>query len=231
MTDAPSMPDASHGPAARAVVWVRANGAKTAAEIVANFILPMLAYNLAKPHLGDTGALMAASAPPLAWTAAEFARHRRIDALSLLVLTGIALSLLAYLGGGGVRALQLREHLVTALVGLIFLGSLAIRRPLIYHLARARLRRAPGAELQFFESVQGSEVFRRTMTLATLVWGFGLVAEAALACVLVFALSIRQFLIVSPVLGTSVIVSLTAWTYWYTRRRLASLVRRAGPQA
>ena len=48
------------------------------------------------------------------------------------------------------------------------------------------------------------------MTLATLVWGFGLVAEAALACVLVFALSIRQFLIVSPILGTSVIVSLTA---------------------
>jgi len=144
---------------------------------------------------------------------------------SWIILMLLALCALAYAADW--TALQLREHLVTALVGLILLASSAIRRPLIYHLARARLRRAPGAELQFFESVQGSEVFRRTMTLATLVWGFGLVAEAALACVLVFALSIRQFLIVSPVLGTSVIVSLTAWTYWYTRRRLAPL-RRAG---
>jgi hypothetical protein len=139
------------------------------------------------------------------------------------VLTGIALSLLAFLGGGGVRLLQLREHLVTALVGLIFLGSLAIRRPLIYHLARARVRRVSATESQVFEAIQDSDVFRRTMTLATLVWGFGLVAEAALACVLVFTLSIPTFLVVSGVLGTGAIVAMTAWTFWYARRRLVPL--------
>ena len=228
MTGASSLPETPTASlTVRAIGWVRANGAKAAAEVVVNFALPALTYNLAKPHLGDTGALMAASAPPLAWTAVEFVRHRRIDALSLLVLTGIALSLLAFFGGGGVRLLQLREHLVTALVGMIFLGSLAIGRPLIYHLARARLRRVSAVELQYFEAIEGGDVFRRTMTLLTLAWGFGLVAESALACALVFALTIPQFLVVSPILGTSVIVTLTAWTFWYARRRLAPLARTA----
>jgi hypothetical protein len=233
MTDTSSLPDTTPpnvSIAARALGWVRANGPRTTAEAVANFALPMLVYNLAKPHLGDTGALMSASGPPMAWTALEFARHRRIDALSLLVLTGIALSLLAYLGGGGVRFLQLREHLVTALVGLIFLGSLAIGRPLIYHLARARVRRVSAAEWQALEAIQGSDVFRRTMTLLTLAWGFGLVAESALACVLVFALTIPQFLIVNPILGTGFVLTLTAWTFWYARRRLAPLLRPAESQ-
>ncbi|HTX49626.1 MAG TPA: VC0807 family protein [Caulobacteraceae bacterium] len=239
MTDTSSLPpcDAAPQPAARtlpargladrALAWVRANGLRTAAEVVVNFALPMLAYDFAKPHLGDTGALMAASAPPLCWTILEFARRRRVDALSLLVLTGIALSLLAFFGGGGVRVLQLREHLVTALVGLIFLGSLAIGRPLIYHLARARVRRVSPAELQRLESIQGSDVFRRTMTLLTLAWGIGLVAESALACALVFTLSIPQFLVVSPILGTGVTLALTAWTFWYAYRRLAPVARAA----
>jgi hypothetical protein len=220
MTDASSPPaDMTHNLGAHAVGWIRANGARAAAEIGANFVLPLLVYSLAKGRLGDAGALMASSAPPLVWTAVEFARRRRIDALSLLVLTGIALSLLAFL--------ELREQLVTALVGLIFLGSATIRRPLIYHLARARIGRASASELEAFEAIQGSDIFRRTMTLATLVWGFGLVAEAALACALVFALSIPRFLIVSPILGTGATVVLTAWTFWYARRTLGPLRRAA----
>ncbi|HEX5419075.1 MAG TPA: hypothetical protein VFY39_03680 [Gammaproteobacteria bacterium] len=59
-------------------------------------------------------ALMAASAPPIVWAIAEFARRRRIDALSILVLAGVGLSLLVYLSGGSVRVLQLREKLVTS---------------------------------------------------------------------------------------------------------------------
>ncbi|HEX3985678.1 MAG TPA: hypothetical protein VHX13_03625 [Acidobacteriaceae bacterium] len=59
----------------------------------------------------------------------EFVRRRRLDAMSLRVITGIALSLLAFLGGGSVPFLQLRENIVTCLIGLVFLGSAAIIRP------------------------------------------------------------------------------------------------------
>lgn len=203
----------------KAGAFVRERGVGIGLEILVNFVLPFLIYDFAKKDLGDVHALMASSAPPIVWTIVEFARHRRIDALSLLVLAGIALSLLAYLGGGSVRFLQLREKLVTLTIGLVFLGSAAIGRPLIYQLARATIQRRSPHELEGFEAMRDNLFFRRTMMLMTLVWGFGLVAEAGVATALVFALSIRQYLLVGPVVGYGTMGALSLWTYWYSRRQ------------
>ena len=89
------------GPAARTVTFVRDHGVGVGRELLFNFVLPYLIYSYGEAPWGQVHALMASSAPPLVWTLIEFARHRRIDAVSLLVLAGIGLSLLAFLGGGG----------------------------------------------------------------------------------------------------------------------------------
>jgi hypothetical protein len=203
----------------RIVAYARANGVRIGTEALVNFIGPFVIYNLAKPALGDVYALMASSAPPILWSIVEFIRARRVDALSLIVLTGIGLSLLAFLGGGGVRFLQLREKLVTALIGLIFLGSAATGWPLMYHLARATRMRQSAAEAQVIEALREDVHFRHTMLVLTLVWGFGLVAEAAVASVLVFVLSIRKFMVASGVLGYGTLGALSLWTAWYGRHR------------
>ena len=198
---------------------VRRNAFTTGLEILINFAAPYVIYSYFKPKLGDVHALMASSAPPIAWSVIEFVRRRRVDALSVLVLAGIALSMLAYLGGGGVRFLQLRERLVTGAIGLVFLGSAAIGRPLIYYLARATmLRRNQAAEAEEFEGLRDNPFFKRTMRVMTLVWGAGLVTECAVATTLVFALTIKQFLLVSPVVGYTVGGALALWTFLYARR-------------
>ena len=61
--------------------------------------------------------------------------------------------------------------------------------------------------------------FRRSMTLMTLVWGFGLLGEAALSCALVYAISVRQYLIVGPILGNASMGMMGLWTFWYSRRQ------------
>ncbi len=204
----------------RAIVsYLRANGVGLATEVAINFVLPYLIFGWAKPHWGEVNALIASSAPPIVWSLIEFARRRRVDALSILVLAGIALSLLAYAGGGGVRMLQLREKLVTALIGVIFLVSAAIRRPLIFELARATLARRGSAELDGFVALKDNPHFRRTMTLMTVVWGFGLVAEAAVSGALVFTMSVKQFLIVGPIVGNATTGALGLWSFWYSRRQ------------
>src|SRR5579875_1480301 len=185
----------------QAAGFVRQRGAGIALEVGVNFVLPFLAYTWAKPHYGEVGGLLASSVPPILWSLVEFARRRRIDALSMLVLAGIVLSLLAFAGGGSVRVLQLRERLVTALIGLVFIGSAAIRKPLIYELARASMARKQSPDLAHFESLKDNRYFRRTMTLMTLVWGCGLLAEAAVSTALVFSLSVRNYLLVSPFVG------------------------------
>jgi len=209
--------EAKTGLGPQTVAYLRENGIRLAGEILVNFVLPFLIYNYAETPLGEVGALLASSAPPILWSFIEFARHRRVDSLSLLVIAGIALSVLAMLGGGGAKFLQLREKLVTAIIGLAFLGSALIGKPLVYELARASMRRKSEAQARDFEALQVHAGFRRTMTLMTLVWGAGLLTDVAVSVVLVFTLSIREYLIVNPILGYTTTGALTLWTIVYGR--------------
>jgi len=230
MTD--GLPDQPVGSIAKITAFVRANGATILVEALVNFILPFAIYNYAEAPLGPVRALLASSAPPILWSLIEFARHRRIDALSMLVLGGILLSLLAMLGGGGVKFLQLREKLVTGLIGLVFLGSALIRRPLIYELARATMLRKSTEEAAEFTALQVHAGFRRTMMVMTLVWGLGLLADVAIGVALVETISIREYLIVNPILGYGTMGALGLWTFWYGRRqRRRGEARRAAEAA
>ncbi len=195
------------------------------AELIANFVLPYLIYRLTQAKIGQVDALLAASVPPILWSVIVVVWKRRLDAVSLLVIAGILLSLLAFFGGGSARFLQMRENLVTGLIGLAFLGSAAIGKPLIYWLARAGMARKSAAEVQAFEQLRGSKYFEASMNIMTVVWGTGLVAQTVLACVLVFTMPIATYLLVSPVLGYGAMGAMALWTYLYSKRR-----RRIGQQ-
>ena len=63
-----------------------------------------------------------------------------------------------------------------------------------------------------------SRSFRRGMTIMTVIWGFGLLAQTIVACVLVFRISIRHYLIVSPIIGYGTMGILALWTIWYVKQ-------------
>jgi hypothetical protein len=213
------------------LAWLRSRGWTVALEATANLVAPFLVYHLAAPRLGPAGGLIAAAGPPILWSSIQLARSRRLDAISLVVLTGILLSLMAFAGGGGIRALQLRETLVSGLVGLVFLGSAAIDRPLIRVLARAGARRRSQAAAKAVAAIDGDRTFRRAMGAATLVWGFGLLASCAINVAVVLALSIGLTVLVLPLVSLAAIGLLTAWTFWFVARALrAAQARKAtGP--
>lgn len=188
------------------------------AEILVNFLLPYLLYRWASPHYGDVKALLASMAPPMLWSIFEFIRRRRIDAVSLLVLGGIVLSLLAFIGGGSAKFLQLRENIVTGLVALVFLVSAAIKKPVIYYLAHAGQARESPDQAHRFSQLRGKPHFEKLMMTMTLVWGFGLLLQTLAACVLVYLLPIATYLIVSPMLGYGTMGALGLWTFWTAKK-------------
>ena len=207
--------------AATARMMIQTKGPAFAADIGVNFVLPFLIYSYAAPRLGDVQALLVSSVPPILWSITEFIRHRRLDALSLLVLAGIVLSLLAFFGGGGPRMLQLREKLVTGVIGIAFLVSAAFGRPLIYELARAGMARSGSAEAERMRGLRSDRRFRRSMTIMTVMWGFGLILDVAIGAALVFSLTIKEYMIVNPIEGYAVLGGLSLWTFWYSRRSKA----------
>ncbi len=200
--------------------WLRTKAPHFLLELAINFAAPILIYDQLQARLGEVPALLASSVPPLLWGLFTFARNRRVDALSVISMVGIALSVLAYFGGGSAKFLQLRENAVTLLFALAFLGSAAIGEPLIYPLARATMARQSAEELAKFEARRDHPMLRRTMMIMTLVWGVGLLANFALSVVLIYSLSIAQYLVVGPILGYAMMGGLTLWTILYRRNRI-----------
>ena len=64
----------------QALDWVRKNGSGLGLEMLVNGAAPVVIYDLEAKPLGDVGALLASSVPPILWSIAEFARRRRIEA-------------------------------------------------------------------------------------------------------------------------------------------------------
>lgn len=198
--------------------WITRKRLLFGLEILFNFILPWVCYRLAKPHYGEIHAIMASAAPPILWSLIEFARHRRIDAISILVLGGIALSLVGFALGGSAKLLLMRESLITGLIGLAFIGSALIGKPLIYVLARASLSRRSAEDRDEFDEHSEKPDFKRAMTVMTIVWGFGFIVETGVRTILVYSLAVGRFLIVGPIVGYATIGLLMLWTFLYVRR-------------
>lgn len=196
-------------------------------DLAVNLFLPWLLYTLVEPAQGEFRALLASSAPPLIWSLGELIIHRRVDALSLIVLIGIVLSLFGMALGGDARLLLIRESLVSGLIGVVFLASLLIGKPLIYFLARATMQRQHGAEgAARFQQWSESAIVRRGLTMMTLFWGLGLTGEAGMRTWLALIWPPQRFLAIAPPLGYAFAGVLAGWTFWYTRR-LRNKVRQA----
>lgn len=188
-------------------------------ELVVNLLLPWAAYRVAQPYFGETGALYASAIPPIVWSIVEFIRTRRIDAVAIIVLFGIALSIVGMALGGSPRTLLMRESLASGTIGVLFLLSLFRERPLIFYLARATVAREMAGGAARFEAVWDQQPrLRQMLRLMTFVWGACMTLEMLLRCWMVMTWPVERVLVVSPIIGYSVFGCLLAWTFWYRRR-------------
>lgn len=202
------------------VGWLRRNWLRLGLDLAVNFAAPVLIFGWAQPQWGEARALLASTIPPLLWGLGSFAKDRRVDALSVIALAGIALSLLTFVGGGSAQLIALKEKMVTLLFAFAFLGSAMIGKPLIYPLARATMARQSKEAAQDFERRRDEAPVRHTVMVMTWVWGLGLLADALLSILLVYSLPMRLYLIAGPILGYMTFGGLAAWTLLYRRYRM-----------
>ncbi|HEX5127068.1 MAG TPA: VC0807 family protein [Rhodocyclaceae bacterium] len=187
-------------------------------ELFINLFLPWLAYKLAKPYWGELGGLLASAAPPMMWSLLELARFRRVDALSMLILSGILLSLIGLALGGDPKLLLVRESLISGLIGVFFLLSLLTPKPLIFYLAKATLVREHEDGHTIFEEWWQEPQSRRSIRTMTGVWGAGLTFEALLKSWLAWHWPTERYLAIGPVISYGLVAVLLLWTLWYRRR-------------
>jgi hypothetical protein len=184
--------------------------------LAVNVVLPAAAYRIALPHFGLLGALVASSIPLLVWMVVDFVRFRHFDALSGLVLASIAMSLLIFASGGAGWLRTARDPLVSGIVGVFFLLSLLLHRPLVFYLARSTLsRERQGRESEFDTMWQTRPALARSIRLMTAVWGIGLVSENVARLWVVWCLAYEDAHRVSAYIGYATYAALTVWTIAY----------------
>jgi intracellular septation protein A len=186
-------------PAAKALALL--NG-----PVLLGVVAPFAVYQVAT-RLGasDLTALAWGAVFPLVGIALGFARTRHLDAISAISLASIIVGL----GGGlllhSAEFLLVKDSLVTATVGLTFLGSLLAARPLIFAIGRTQ---AP----EVFDRRWAEPAFRRALRTMTAVWGTALLVEATARVVLSLLVPPGVLLLVSPLLAAAVIGPVAIWT-------------------
>ena len=205
-----------------------------APQLVAGGVAPFLVYQIAHHNgLADSTSLAVASVVPALWVLGNWLGRRRLEVIPGLALFGLTAGLVAVLAfHGNELVLKLRESLITGTLGLVFLGSLALSgRPAIYHLGRAMASSQGASSRAHFETLWGEDRARRVIHVLTILWGIGLVGEAALRVLLAVLLPTGTFLAVAPVVGWVIIGSLMWFTVSYIRssRQAVPMLAPAAP--
>lgn len=170
-------------------------------------------YALRLAGVDERTALLVATvlaAGRLVWVAV---RGRQVTWFAAVMLAVFGIGLLWTLATGDVRALLLKESVVTAGVGTVFLLSAVWGRPLT--LSAAQTSR-PGRADALAGLYRTRADVRRRFVVSALVWGAGLLIEAAVRVPLVATLPVDVMVGLGELMFWGTIAVLTAWNLVYT---------------
>jgi hypothetical protein len=179
---------------------------------------PLVAYSLLRSAgQSEVSALILSGAFPALGVMVGLVRHRRVDAIGILVLAGIAVGTILGVLSGSPRMVLVEGSVPTAVFGLLCLASLWSRRPLIYRFA-VEFIGADTPKGRDFEARWVYPGFRHAFRLFTVVWGVVYLAEAAARVIIVETTSTGTALTVSKVMPYVVGAALAGWMVAYGRR-------------
>ncbi|PGZ94185.1 VC0807 family protein [Bacillus sp. AFS029533] len=185
--------------------------------LVINGILPWVIYVVLSDYMSRLLALSIAMLLPLVDNAVHLWKYKKLDVFGGLMLFTIVLTLLLVFLGGSEKILLVRESLITASVGIIFLVSLLFKRPLIFYLGMRFIQNNRFAENWSIR------YFRFVMRLMTFVWGITLLAEAIVRVIMVYNLSTERYLFFSNYVLYGFIGAAILWNIIYRRKSATRL--------
>ncbi|MFG2865623.1 VC0807 family protein [Streptomyces sioyaensis] len=159
-----------------------------AVTLLCDVVLPVgLYYVLRSAGFSELVALLISAAAPALSTGYSIVKQRRVDSVGLFVIAILVLAGLGSLISGSPRLALARGGWFTGLIALWILGSLFTSRPFTYRALKTLL---PGKS----ETLEGlwhtDPQFRRIWRGLTVLWGCGLLVDAALRVIMAYTLSV-----------------------------------------
>jgi hypothetical protein len=182
--------------------------------LILNIVAPTCAYFVLERYLGDTAALAISGGISVATTLAGFVRNRRFSALGVLCVLGFAVALaVAVFSGGSALVLDLEEPALTGAIGLVFLISALIRKPVLW----AGLRMAAGSNPALAERMKEANGTHK-ITVVTGIIGTTLAVHSATLTTLALTEPTSTYVALSKLVGLPILAAGLAALMWYRRR-------------
>lgn len=164
-----------------AFAWNRKGVLFNVAVTAVDVGVAIAAFQVAR-HAGASEALayFVASAGPLMGSLAIWLRARKLSGASIAMLAFTVLSALAALAGShNPKVLLYKDAFITALIGLIFTGSLLFPRPLAFYFGQRYATDGTSHSMQAWTDMWRYPDFRRANYAITAVWAVIYLLEAA----------------------------------------------------
>jgi hypothetical protein len=179
--------------------------------VILDVVGPLLAYYLLRSvGLSTVAALILSGAPPAFSIALGFARHRRLDAIGIVVLIGIVIGSAFGLASGSAHLLLLNGIVPTAVFGAVCMGSLWTNRPMIYRFALEAIGSDTAKGREFADRWRYPG-FRHAFRVTTAVWGVAFLAEAAAQGIIIQTASTSTAKTTSNLMPPVVAALLAVW--------------------
>jgi len=196
--------------------------------VIFDVAAPLAAYNLLRSAgLTAVTALVLSGVFPAVHVTINVIRNRRLDVVGAVVLAGIAVGTVLGLVSHSARLVLIEGSVPTAVFGVVCLGSLWARHPLLFSVVREFMGPDTAKGQEMTRLWQDEEVFRRDFRVITAVWGVGLLLEAVLRVVIVYNASTGTALASSKITPFLFAGILSAWTFAYGAYRKKQAVRMA----
>ena len=177
-------------------------------------IVPVLVFYGLWQTSGLAAAVVASTALSLAIAAWQLHHGRQAGVAVVTALFVVVQALVALLANSATVYLA-QPVVLSALWGVVYIGSVLVGRPLIGIFASAWYPFPPW--------FQASAAYRREFGLQSLVWAAYCLGRAALRLYALLGSGVGGFVVVSVLTGTPVLAVLVFWGLWHARRTFGRL--------
>ncbi|WP_306336086.1 VC0807 family protein [Streptomyces sp. KL118A] len=179
--------------------------------LVLDALVPTASYYLLSKGfgMGTMAALAWSSVVPAARTVWGLVKERRVNGLAALILTANVVGLLLSLVSGDPRLMLAKDSGITGTIGLAVLVSVAAGRPLMTAALKPWVTKGNAARIASWERLSAARGrFPRLERTFSVVWGVGLLGEAAARTVGAYTLPVDTMVAMGGVVA-AVTITLT----------------------
>jgi hypothetical protein len=194
------------------------------ASVAINFVAPLLAYHLIRPHADSSALALALSgAIPVVYTLAILVVRRKLSALGVVSVALFAIGvLISWISGGSTLAMELQDPALFGLFGIACLVSIAVGHPLHQVILRTMGRSNPR-----YNEVADRAAASGTSMVSTAIIGLAFLGHAVAVAVLALTQTTGTFLALQnpvglPFLGLGVLGLFIYGTRQQARQRAAA---------